>query len=31
MMQSVASTLNIEIYYLNKSGREKRVTLLQID
>lgn len=26
-MQSVASTLNIEIYFLNKSGREKRVTV----
>lgn len=26
-MQSVASTLNIEIYFLNKSGREKRLTV----
>ena len=31
MTQSVSSTLNIETYYLNKSGREKRVALLQID
>lgn len=30
-MQSVASTLNIETYYLSKSGREKRIILLQID
>lgn len=30
-MKSFTSTLNIEIRYLNKSGREKRVILLQID